>query len=83
MKKVKVTELFREPVEYNCFRIEEILPDGHTKLLKIIRYDDKNRMTDVWGREVNLKEALKYAKNCEKKGEQKSFEVIYQTPEND
>ena len=83
MKKVKVTELFRQPVENNCFKIEEILSDGNTKLLKIITYDEKAETTDVWGREVNLEKALEYAKKVEQGREEKSFIIIYQTSEND
>jgi hypothetical protein len=83
MKKVKVTELFRQPVKNNCFKIEEILPDGNTKLLRIITYNEESETTDVWGREVNLKRALEYAKRVDGGKYEQSSEIIYQTPEND
>jgi hypothetical protein len=83
MKKVKVTELFRQPFENNCFKIEKILPDGNTRLLRIITYNEESETTDVWGREVNLEKALEYAKKVEGRKEEKSSEIIYQTPEND
>jgi hypothetical protein len=83
MKKVKITELFKQPIEKNCFKIEEILSDGNTKLLKIITYDEEHESTHVWSREVNLQNALKYAKKVEEGIEEESFITIYQTPEND
>jgi hypothetical protein len=83
MKKVKVTELFRQPAENNCFKIEKILPDGKTEVLRMITYNEESETTDVWGREVNLKKALEYAKKVEQGREEEGFIIIYQTPEND
>jgi hypothetical protein len=83
MKKVKITELFRQPGENNCFKIEQILSDGSTIVLRMITYNEESEITDVWGREVNLEKALEYAKKVEQRKEKKSSEIIYQTPEND
>lgn len=79
-KKVRITEVFKEPKENNSFRIEEILPDGKIELLKILTYDEKANDSPVWSREVNYLAAMEYAKKFEQYAHRED-EIIYQTPE--